>query len=614
MKKNISFILIFSIFLLTLVNCSSPVFAATYVNSQVNVKNADGVFDYDKSVYDLVYGSGKYYVDDDGYLWVQDGGSNALNSFTSLLCLKSNIVSSAAKESGVSPLVSVGGTFAKGIFNFANWLHGNKDFVKLRDGALEIGKDAISSWRDVFRNNCYELGSYKLITNNISNDETLSLASAISENAGTFLMSKLSSIECYFVSSQDSSDFVLNIVLPKSSSDIRFLVWPDFSTDKSVYLGSCYRDSEGHFWVSSLGYNGYFIDKSNKSLYNLRSREYPVYPNKFNYRYHGLPLMIFASDASYEAYFDALNSDSVLNVYYYNNYSPTNINIDLNTYNNTDYTKINNTIYNSINQQKNEYITNNQTITENDLQLIIEKTINQYIDTQPDTPGGGGGSGGGGDSSGGSSSGKDYTTLLEDIKQFLNVISSKIEGQTSVHLNTQQIIKDIKTLLTDYTKSVTDSFTSLLNKLDDMKKVLDDLLDGQGDSLLDKIIDFLSRTASSLLTDFLKDLIDTFIGEEGIVDAITTPAKALASQAQSRFPTSIPWDVIAIINVMSAEPECPKIEIPFKVERLGINYMIKIDLEKADTIAELSRNMLTVTFLLFLVIQTRKLYGAMSKN
>ena len=65
---------------------------------------------------------------------------------------------------------------------------------------------------------------------------------------------------------------------------------------------------------------------------------------------------------------------------------------------------------------------------------------------------------------------------------------------------------------------------------------------------------------------------------------------------------------------MSAEPQPPKIDVPFKVERLGIDYTIKIDLSKADKVAELSRNMLTVTFLLFLTIQTRKLYGAMSKN
>lgn len=614
MKKNISFILIFSIFLLTLVNCSSPVFAATYVNSQVNVKNADGVFDYDKSVYDLVYGSGKYYVDDDGYLWVQDGGSNALNSFTSLLCLKSNIVSAAAKESGVSPLVSVGGTFAKGIFNFANWLHGNKDFVKLRDGALEIGKDAISAWRDVFRNNCYDLGAYRLLTPNCSKDSLSQylLSNGFSSNYVNSLFVYPGTVQYLFDNGFSS---ILIFVESNcayfcgvgSKPDCEIFLFDSTSSGKPIYAQGVYKYSN-HSIISNYEVNCFYNGTYVSGKYLFKSYNYLLLGDS--------PVKYFNSLTSANVYYGIFNTDSVLDLYQYDNYEPIDISVDLNLYNNTDYTKINNTIYNSINQQKNEYITNNQTITENDLQLIIEKTFNQYIDTQPDTPGetpGGGGSGGG-DSSGGSSSGKDYTTLLEDIKQFLNVISSKIEGQTSVLLNTQQIINDIKTLLTDYTKSVTDSFTSLLNKLDDMKKVLDDLLDGQGDSLLDKIIDFLSRTASSLLTDFLKDLIDTFIGEEGIVDAITTPAKALASQAQSRFPTSIPWDVIAIINVMSAEPECPKIEIPFKVERLGINYMIKIDLEKADKIAELSRNMLTVTFLLFLVIQTRKLYGAMSKN
>lgn len=612
MKKILSYFLVFSIFFSTLFNCYYFAYASG---------GSGGSFD-NSVLYDTVYGPGNWCIDSDGKVapavngvqcseseFVEKQIANSDNSpfmkFTNFICTSSNI---CALPSALGNTLKA----AAKVDSFTKWFNDNKDSISLANGKLQLGKSGISAWRDVFRNNCYDLGTYRLITSNMSRDYLVDECNRLGGGSSSLLeadrfVNKFKDSGYFLASSFDRYNVKHCIGVPRSS----FIIWEKYSSTEDMYF---YIINNGQ--LSQMEPSDYNLSKDGSFYYSTSNWHKLI--GTYSYSYYGPPMMVFSNQLSAKRYFSILDSDQTLPVYQYHNYSPVSINIDLNTYNKTDYTKINNTIYNSINQQKNEYITNNQTITENDLQLIIEKTINQYIDTQPDTPGGtpggGGGSGGGGDSSGGSSSGKDYTTLLEDIKQFLNVISSKIEGQTSVHLNTQQIIKDIKTLLTDYTKSVTDSFTSLFNKLDDMKKVLDDLLDGQGDSLLDKIIDFLSRTSSSLLTDFLKDLIDTFIGEEGIVDAITTPAKALASQAQSRFPTSIPWDVIAIINVMSAEPECPKIEIPFKVERLGINYMIKIDLEKADKIAELSRNMLTVTFLLFLVIQTRKLYGAMSKN
>ena len=617
MKRVTCLLLSTIIFTLSVFGCYSTAYAAG---------GSGGSFD-NSGLYDTVYGSGNWCIDSDGKLQPAINGqqctfeeayanqvdNNYITKFTDFLCANSGIT--GLTKPTVTKLRRTGKLF--------DWFNDNKDSISLANGKLQLGKSGISAWRDVFRNNCYDLGSYKLITNNITNDQLLNSISAISGPATDKIQSNvIEKYNCYFVSSQSNYPFVINAFDNKSSSSVEyFCIWDTFSTSTYTSLKFCTFDGTNFSFGLSNLLCCYKVDSSG-SYHYIGTGSYTIYPNRDNYMYHGMPLKIFPSQTSAKYYYGVLNSDSELSVYQYNNYSPTNINIDLNTYNSTDYTKINNTIYNSINQQKNEYITNNQTITENDLQLIIEKTINQYIDTQPDTPsetpGGGGGSGGGGsgggDSSGGSSSGKDYTTLLEDIKQFLNVISSKIEGQTSVHLNTQQIINDIKTLLTDYTKSVTDSFTSLLNKLDDMKKVLDDLLDGQGGSLFDKIVGLLMNVVQEFFTQFIQEMYNTFIGDVNITELVKGPATALASQAQSKFPTSIPWDIIAIIQIMAAEPECPKIDIPFKVERLGINYTIKIDLEQAENLAKLSRNMLSVTFIFFLVVQTRKLYGAMSKN
>ena len=92
------------------------------------------------------------------------------------------------------------------------------------------------------------------------------------------------------------------------------------------------------------------------------------------------------------------------------------------------------------------------------------------------------------------------------------------------------------------------------------------------------------------------------------------PARALASEAKSRFPTNIPWDIVAIIGVFSATPETPYFELPFSIPKLGIDEKIVIDFEKAENLGKLSRSMFEIIFLLFLVIQTRKLYGSVNSN
>ena len=251
------------------------------------------------------------------------------------------------------------------------------------------------------------------------------------------------------------------------------------------------------------------------------------------------------------------------------------------------------------------------------MQKIIKDAVDAAI---KETGGSNSGSGG---SSGGSSGGGVSSDLLGSILEYVKKIyaicqtsDTRLETLVKVAQANQETFSNILGSVKDIRVAIDglgvplDNIEKYLKSINDK---IDELLgsDDSGGTLFDRILDFLSRLTSDLLADLLGDVIKTVIGD---LDSVTGPAKALADAAQSKFPTSIPWDIVAILGVMSADPECPKFEIPFSVPRLGINETIKIDLSDAEKVAELSRNMLTVTFLLFLVIQTRKIYGSMSKN
>lgn len=567
------------------------------------------VSEHDKGIYDSVYGSGGWYTDSDGYLWI-DKSNNAYNSTSSKVMM--NMVPYAGVSASYTAVASAVNKLYRANKLF-DWVNDHKGDMNLKNGILSIGKNAMSAWGDVFRNNCTDTGSYKLITNNVSNAELISeITFAFKGSTADDIQKKVfDSYSCYFLSNRTdkSKPYVFNFFNSKSKPIDFFAVWDSYSSSSSLDL---YNLSS----FSSVGLSDiYYVNTTGSVGYGTTSNgaRLVVYPGKYSYRYHGTPLKIFSSLTSAKYYYGILNSDDTVNVYYYNNYSPTDINVNLSTVKNTNYEQVFNNTYNTINEEKNTYITNNSSISEEELQKIIEKALEKYTS---DTGNSGGSSGGGsGGSSGGDSGSSGGTTtdlsgiekLLKSMEHFLDLIEQHT-GWTDTRLElTNSVLSNMQTVII----TIGDTLTGQ----QDILKEIRDLLDADsGKSIFDHLGDILDNTIGELLGNLLKDLVDFFIGGGGIVEAVTSPASALASTAQSKFPTSIPWDIIAIIRIMSAEPEPPKIDVPFKVERLGIDYTIKIDLSKADKVAELSRNMLTVTFLLFLTIQTRKLYGAMSKN
>ena len=112
------------------------------------------------------------------------------------------------------------------------------------------------------------------------------------------------------------------------------------------------------------------------------------------------------------------------------------------------------------------------------------------------------------------------------------------------------------------------------------------------------------------LVDSLND-IKAILVTEAVFNAFKDRSSQTADKAKDKFPTSIPWDVAMVINAMSAEPEQLKFSLPIQVKSIGINETIDIDLssEEWEKLAKTCRYLLSITFILFLIHLTRKMFG-----
>lgn len=73
------------------------------------------------------------------------------------------------------------------------------------------------------------------------------------------------------------------------------------------------------------------------------------------------------------------------------------------------------------------------------------------------------------------------------------------------------------------------------------------------------------------------------------------------------FPFCIPFDFIDLLEVLSAEPVTPRFYMPFVVKQLGIDMEVEINLSFLDGVAAMARKLETVSFVIMLLMITRKM-------
>ena len=274
--------------------------------------------------------------------------------------------------------------------------------------------------------------------------------------------------------------------------------------------------------------------------------------------------------------------------------------------------------------------------TEIEIQNQFDTTFNNYLNDLNDfTDGGGGttnptptpsGGGSGGDFGDGTTptpkpdftdgSLTDTNTLLQKILDKLTEFSAnhdklaktitdyieKNNGKLEEILIAIQALSDGKTETEqngckyDFT-ALSEYLTKLWNnsdqKFDEMVKLLE-----ENNKYQQKLVDSLNEIKALLIADT-------------VMDFFKDRSQETAEKAKDKFPTSIPWDISLVLNSMSAEPKNPKFSLPIKIESFKINETIDIDLstDEWEKLAKTCRYILSVTFILFLIHLSRKLFS-----
>lgn len=173
---------------------------------------------------------------------------------------------------------------------------------------------------------------------------------------------------------------------------------------------------------------------------------------------------------------------------------------------------------------------------------------------------------------------------LEEILIAIQVLS---DGKTETEQNGCKY--DFKAL----SKCLTDLWNNSDKKFDEMVKLLE-----ENNKYQQKLVDSLNEIKALLIADT-------------VMDFFKDRSQETAEKAKDKFPTSIPWDVSLVLNSMSAEPKNPKFSLPIKIESFKINETIDIDLstEEWEKLAKTCRYILSVTFILFLIHLSRKLFS-----
>ena len=137
---------------------------------------------------------------------------------------------------------------------------------------------------------------------------------------------------------------------------------------------------------------------------------------------------------------------------------------------------------------------------------------------------------------------------------------------------------------------------------------------------INDVIDYspdLARDVSNVdVSD--SDIADTDTSDKTDTDDTPSSIKPSGLPAMSlpetlfkeKFPFCLPWDLYSLFGSLNATPKAPKFIIPFKNDRLGIDYEIIIDISDYEIFAKLSRASLSVVFVIALILLSRKLIGA----
>lgn len=384
----------------------------------------------------------------------------------------------------------------------------------------------------------------------------------------------------------------------RSSNSINWLTYDGANTSTEYYL----------YLLYTLQYDN--NNSSDMSTY-FSNFNFPMYKAYYASGYEflgvtGAYFKVFKNESCAQLYLKMLLGQYQPTYYVSNNI----VNNDYSTTINKIYDYSSKDIYTTINNNVTQAVSDKgSSLTDEEYQKIVDdvlKQVQEEIDAKEDTDDSGntgGGSGedsgntGGGssdDNSGGSGSDSgESDTWLEKIFDRLGDILEKIGTITGIET------------IVDYLKQIIDAISAIKNG----EAIAPDMsvTNGLLSDIAASLKTLIGVSAAGDVADLLADTVGDKIGD--YVDNVKGAATEMTDALQEVFPFSIPWDLMAIFSLFSAESKAPEFDIPIVVPSLGIEENFHIDFSDFEYISVICRVMLGISFavgLMWITIELTK--------
>ena len=194
--------------------------------------------------------------------------------------------------------------------------------------------------------------------------------------------------------------------------------------------------------------------------------------------------------------------------------------------------------------------------------------------------------------------GKSHDKFTKDLSDYLETHKGKLED----------IIKALDKIADGMEKGEDDGCKYDYSELSDFMKELWNESDKKFDTMID-----LLETNNEYQKKLVKSLneIKAILVTQTVLELFQNRSEETANEAKEKFPTSIPWDIAMVLNAMAADPKPLKAELPIKIESFKINESITVDLtgKEWEQLATTCRYLLSITFILYLIHLSRKLFS-----
>lgn len=184
-------------------------------------------------------------------------------------------------------------------------------------------------------------------------------------------------------------------------------------------------------------------------------------------------------------------------------------------------------------------------------------------------------------------------------------LDDRVLGATGTLSLSDKIIGAVGSLDLDLTNNVVKTY----GYVDVPSTTLDYPYTGTWDSTLDGIGAIAWAPSTDIPIADTNVIAPTLPGTTDIpkVKDFTGEGSQLSFDWKGVFPFCIPFDLIAFLKCLCADPQAPKIDIPFNVPIVNYKGSVSIDLSKYDEVAALCRTLFDLLFIVGLAYATRYL-------